>query len=211
MALQEFISKYQDKGGPAFLNRFEAIIISPFEANANLSDDRHTSFKIVSMTMPGKNLRTVTNENIYGPTFEMAQGITYAESISMQFYLSSEHFERTYFMNWIDMIYKPQSYNLEYYDNYKRNIDIFQLNKQNERTAGIKLTECYPKTIGAIEYAQDSGDVGKIDIEIVFKEHFHIDGLGRAKNEQYRPVIASTPEPQRGTTVSSFGGLDFDF
>ena len=52
---------------------------------------------------------------------------------------------------------------------------------------------------------------GKIDIEIVFKEHFHIDGTGRAKNEQYRPVIASTPEPQRGTTVSSFGGLDFDF
>ena len=66
--LQEFISKYQDLVEPLqYLNRFEAIIISPFETNANLSDDRHTSFKIVSMTMPDKNLRTVTNENIYGP------------------------------------------------------------------------------------------------------------------------------------------------
>ena len=39
MALQEFISKFYDKGGPAFLNRFEVMIISPFEANPNIADD----------------------------------------------------------------------------------------------------------------------------------------------------------------------------
>ena len=68
MALQEFISKFYDKGGPAFLNRYEVEIISPFAANPNIADDRHTSFKVVNLTMPGKNLRTVTNENVYGPT-----------------------------------------------------------------------------------------------------------------------------------------------
>ena len=49
----------------------------------------------------------------------MAQGLTYAESVAMTFYLSTEHFERDFFINWIDMIIKPDSYNLEYYDNYK--------------------------------------------------------------------------------------------
>ena len=211
MALQEFISKFYDKGGPAFLNRFEVVIISPFEANPNISDDRHTSFKVVSASIPGKNLRTTTDENVYGPTYEMAQGVTYAESISMVFYLSGDHFERTYFMNWMDMIYSPSTYNLEYYDNYKRNIQIYQLNKSNERQAGISLLECYPKTIGAVEYAQDSSDVGRIDIEFVFKEHFHIDGQGNAKNAEYRPAVSTTPPVQRGQFVSSFGGLDFDF
>jgi len=211
MALQEFISKFYDKGGPAFLNRFEVIIISPFEANANIADDRHTSFKVVNLTMPGKNLRTVTNENVYGPTFEMAQGVTYAESVSMNFYLSADHFERTFFMNWVDMIYKPDSYDLEYYDLYKRNIQIFQLNKQEERTAGITLTECYPKTLGAVEYAQSSTDVGQLNVEFVFREHFHTDGNGKPLNDKYRPVIATQPQTQRGQTLSSFGGLDFDF
>ena len=211
MALQEFISKFYDKGGPAFLNRFEVVIISPFEANPNISDDRHTSFKVVSASIPGKNLRTTTDENVYGPTYQMAQGVTYAETISMTFYLSGDHFERTYFMNWMDMIYSPTTYNLEYYDNYKRNIQIYQLNRSNERQAGISLLECYPKTIGAIEYAQDSGDIGKIDIEFVFKEHFHIDGLGGAKNNAYRPAVSTTAPIQRGQFVSSFGGLDFDF
>ena len=211
MALQEFISKFYDKGGPAFLNRFEVVIISPFEANPNIADDRHTSFKVVSASIPGKNLRTTTDENVYGPTYEMAQGVTYAESISMVFYLSGDHFERTYFMNWMDMIYSPATYNLEYYDNYKRNIQIYQLNKSNERQAGISLLECYPKTIGAVEYAQDSSDVGRIDIEFVFKEHFHIDGQGNAKNAEYRPAVSTTPPVQRGQFVSSFGGLDFDF
>jgi len=212
MALQEFISKFYHKGGPAFLNRFEVLIISPFEANEDINDDRHTSFKVVSAVMPGKNLRTVTNENVYGPTFEMAQGVTYAETISMNFYLSSEHFERTYFMNWMDMIYKPESYNLEYYDNYKRNIEIYQLNKNEQRTAGITLTECYPKTIGAIEYAQSSADVGQINVEFVFREHFHTDENGKMVNESYRPAVSNPIQlPQRGRTLSSFGGLDFDF
>ena len=211
MALQEFISKFYDKGGPAFLNRFEVLITSPTETGNTSSDNRHTSFKVVSASIPGKNLRTVTNENVYGPTFEMAQGVTYAETISMNFYLSSEHFERTYFMNWMDMIYKPESYNLEYYDNYKRNIEIYQLDKNEQRTAGVKLTECYPKTIGAIEYAQNSTEVGQISIEFVFREHLHTDSLGKVINLNYKPILATQPLSQRGLTLSSFGGLDFDF
>ena len=158
--------------------------------------------------MPGKNLRTVTNENIYGPTYEMAQGLTYAESVAMNFYLSSSHFERTFFMNWMDMIVKPDSYNLEYYDNYKRNISIYQMNKTNERTAGIRLLDCYPKTIGAIEYSQENGEVGQINIEFVFKEHVHIDGLGRIVNEKYTPAVKELQRTQRGINVSDFGSLD---
>ena len=77
---------------------------------------------------------------MYGLTYEMAQGLTYAESISMNFYLSTNHFERTYFMNWMDFIVKPDSYNLEYYDNYKKNIQLYQLDKNNERTVGIQIT-----------------------------------------------------------------------
>ena len=208
MALQEFISKFYDKGGPAFMNRFEVQIISPSEANQDISDDRFTSFKVVNVTMPGKNIRTVTNENVYGPTYEMAQGLTYAESVSMNFYLGTTHFERTFFMNWIDMIVKPDSYNLEYYDNYRRDIDVYQLDKNNLKTAGIRLYQCYPKTIGPMEFSQENGEVGQISVEFVFKEHTHIDGSGRLINEKYRPAVELSRRTQRGVPVSPNGVLD---
>tara|TARA_Y100000022_G_scaffold77227_1_gene66643 strand:- start:1046 stop:1747 length:702 start_codon:yes stop_codon:yes gene_type:complete len=233
MALQEFISKFYSEGGPSFLNRFEVEIASPVVASAvetqqeiteserlrgivrktvNIPAAEFVSFKVVSVTMPGKNIRTTTNENVYGPTYEMAQGLTYAESIAMNFYLSTNHFERTYFMNWMDFIVKPDSYNLEYYDNYKKNIQLYQLDKSNQRTAGIQLLDCYPKTIGAVEYAQENGEVGQISVEFVFKEHYHTDGLGRILDRRYAPQAdLSINARQKGRDVSPFGGLDFDF
>lgn len=189
--IQNFISNIDSYGGLARLNRFETIVISPFEANPDIESDRYTSFRVVSLTIPGKNLRTVPNENIYGPTHEMAQGLTYAEEITMSFYLSTEHRERQYFLNWIDMIVKPDTYNLEYYDNYKRDIDIYQLNRKDERTSGIKLIECYPKTLGALEYSQESGDIATIDVSFAFKEHYMIDSRGKEFDRQNIPRVST--------------------
>ena len=63
----------------------------------------------------------------------MAQGLTYAEDVSMTFLLSAEHFERNYFMMWMDYIYKPNTFDLEYYQNYNRPVYIYQLGKNGER------------------------------------------------------------------------------
>ena len=189
--LDEFVANFDQYGGAAYLNRFECLIISPFEANPNISSDRFVSFKVVSATFPGKNIRTVTNETIYGPTHEMAQGLTYAESVSFTFYLSAQHIERQYFLNWIDFIYQPDTYNLEYYDEYKRDIQLYQLDRGDKRTSGMKLIDCYPKTLGAIEYAQDSGDIGTIDVEFAFKEHYMTDGNGQELSRKNIPRVST--------------------
>lgn len=206
--LDEFIANINKYSGPAHLNRFECVIISPFEANRDISSDRFVSFRVVNLTFPGKNIRTVTNETVYGPTYEMAQGLTYAESVSMNFYLSSEHRERQYFLNWIDFIYKPDTYNLEYYDNYKRDIEFYQLNKNHERIAGIKLRNCYPKTLGAIEYAQDNGEVGQITVDFAFQEHVMIDGNGREVSAADIPR-SSDPNGSPEQRIASFSPHGF--
>lgn len=207
--LDEFIANFNQYGGPAHLNRFECLIISPFEANPSITTDRFVSFKVVSVTFPGKNIRTVTNETVYGPTYEMAQGLTYAESVSFNFYLSAEHRERQYFLNWVDYIYKPDTYNLEYYDNYKRDIQLYQLNKNDEKIAGLKLIDCYPKTIGAIEYAQDNSEIGQINVEFAFKEHYMTDGNGTELSRDNIPRTSNRTGGQgrsfSGSPVGSLG------
>lgn len=178
-ALDEFIGSFSKYGGPALLNRFEVVIIAPAAAVPSYKDDRHISFRVESVTMPGRNIRTVTNENIYGPTHEMAQGLTYAEDVSMTFFLSAEHFERNYFMLWMDYIYKPNSFNLEYYEEYHRPITIYQLGKNGERMAGVKLNQAFPKTLGPIEYSQTSSDLGRQEVSFAFKDISFLDANGR--------------------------------
>ena len=209
--LDEFTANFNKYGGPAFLNRFSVEIISPGAANPDISQDRFVSFKVVNVTLPGKNIRTVPNENVYGPSYQMAQGLTYAETISMNFYLSAQHVERTYFLNWMDVIIDPETYNLEYYNEYSRTINLFQLDKSDEKTGGLRLTECYPKTIGPIEYSQSSTEVGQVQIDFVFKEHFPIDKNGGMINTGYNPVTSTTRPSTRAISSSQFGALDFDF
>ena len=90
---------------------------------------------------------------------------------------------------------------------------MFQLNKKDERIAGIRLRRCYPKTLGAIEYAQDNGEIGQINVELAFQEHVMIDGNGREVSAQDIPKTTdpNAPRNQRTTARSPFGALDHNF
>ena len=63
--LDEFTANFNKYSEPAYLNRFEVVIIAPFE-NPDIGRDRFTSFKVISASMPNKNIRTSPNENVYG-------------------------------------------------------------------------------------------------------------------------------------------------
>lgn len=177
--LDQFVGSFNKYGGPAQLNRFEVIITAPAAAEPDPNVDRHISYRVEKVTFPGKNIRTVTNENIMGPTHEIAQGLTYGEDIQFTFYMSAEHRERRYFLDWQDFIYKPNTYDLEYYREYVRDIFLYQLDKNNQRRAGVKLIECFPKTVGSVEYDQSASELGRCSINFAFKEFIFIDGTGR--------------------------------
>lgn len=216
-ALDEFISSFSKYGGPALLNRFEVIIIAPAEAGSSYDGHRHVSFRVETVTMPGRNIRTVTNENIYGPTHEMAQGLTYAEDVSMTFFLSAEHFERNYFMMWMDYIYKPNTFDLEYYQSYHRPIHIFQLGKNGKRLSGVRLNQAFPKTLGPIEFSQASSDLGRQEVSFAFKDITFLDANGRSISNPDRragtydrgqvDAVSETPALDRTSSIDAFRRL----
>lgn len=178
-ALDEFISSFNKYGGPALLNRFQVIFAAPFAAVPDGGDDRHMWMRAESVTMPGRNIRTVTNENIYGPTHEMAQGLTYAETVDITFYLSADHFERNYFRKWMEFIYKPNTNDLEYYNQYNVPMTIYQLDKDQNSTAGVRLNETFPKTLGPVEFSNNSSELGKQQVSFAFKDIVFLDGAGK--------------------------------
>jgi hypothetical protein len=154
-------------------NRFEVVFTLPkalpqafLEMNTS-----QLSLRLQSVTFPGKNITTTEDTNIYGPSYEVAQGLSYADSISMTFLMKNTHAEKEVFNEWQDIIVDPVSYDLEYYNNYITNFECYQLDELDRKTAGIELIEVFPKTVNPIEFSQAGGqETLKLQVDFAFRE-----------------------------------------
>ena len=156
-----------EDGGYAVPNRFEVLLFRP---GGNANDARKVSMRCETVSLPGRNLNTLTDSNIYGPTREIVNGVTYAEDISMTFQASSELGERSFFEEWQELAFDERTWNVKYYDQYKGTVDIYVLDRQNQRRFGIKLIEAFPKTISGTDLSQATGnEIIKTSVSFSFR------------------------------------------
>ena len=117
-----------------------------------------------------RNLNTLTDANIYGPTREIVDGVTYAEDIAMTFVASSGLQERVFFEEWQKQAFDETTWNIGYYNDYVSVIDIYLLDKQDNRRFGLRLWESFPKTIGATSLGQASNnELIKVPVTFSFR------------------------------------------
>ena len=165
--LNDILSEFHSEDGYAVPNRFEVIIAPPGGENAQ---SKKISLRCESVTLPGRNLNTLTDSNIYGPTREVVNGVTYAEDISMTFQASAELDERRFFEKWQELAFNKQTWNVGYYDDYVSTVEIYLLDKQDQRRYGIKLIEAFPKTIGGTDLSQSANnEIIKIPVSFSFR------------------------------------------
>ena len=163
--LNDFLSTFNtEDGGYAVPNRFEVLITRP---GTSANQNRQVSMRCESINLPGRNLNSATDSNIYGPTREVVNGVTYAEDISMTFQASSGLEERTFFEDWQALAFDERSWNVGYYNDYISTVDVYVLDRQDNRRFGIKLWEAFPKTINATELSQSANNE-LIKIGVVF-------------------------------------------
>lgn len=181
--------------GIARSNRFEAEILFPAPVESSFTGSgRATSIRVESLTLPGRNISTVTNDTIYGPTHELAAGLTYADEITFTFLLSSDLNEKRRFDSWQNWIYSQKSFNMNFYEEYISTINIYQLNESNERVYGCQIREVFPKSVNPIEYSNETTNaVLKLQVAFAFREWVELDGFGRSPNppaiEEDTPTI----------------------
>ena len=113
--LASAIASLHGKDGYAVPNRFEVIITRPIGSAAESSK---VSMRCESINLPGRNLNSMTDSNIYGPTREIVDGVTYADDINMTFQASSGLEERVFFEEWQELAFNKKTWNVGYYDNY---------------------------------------------------------------------------------------------
>ena len=158
--LNNILSEFNSDNGYALPNRFEVLVFPPTinnkfgGPNLDIADARSVSLRCETATVPGRNLNTLTDSNIYGPTREVVDGVTFAEDITLTFQASSELNERKFFEDWQEQAFDQKTWDIGYYNDYTSEIQIYLLDKQDTRRFGIRLIEAFPKTITAIELNQ---------------------------------------------------------
>ena len=122
------------------------------------AESSEMELRVQSVTMPGKNITTTPNDNAYGPSYEMANGISYAEEIEVTYILDSDHRVKNFFNSWQDQIVDPSTYDLNYYNDYIGQMEIFQLDQNDNAASAILVNDVFPKSVGPIQYSMESGN-----------------------------------------------------
>ena len=130
--------------------------------------------------------------------------------ITATFYTDKFMRERTFFEMWQKAAFSNVTHNYNYYDDYVAPIDIFALGNyasQQERddvTYGVRLYECYPKTISEVSFAHTSNDIQTFTVTFDFRYwvNYFID---RAGGIQLGESDFKQPTVKRADGV--FGGL----
>ena len=175
--LNTFLQGIGGKGGYAKSNRFEIMIIPPSGVRGSGSADasnpfvaifqklsggggggvKQAMFNCAGFSIPGKNLASSPDANLYGPEKEVVSGETFGD-ITSTFYCSSDLSEKRFFNTWQGLATASLDggFSLGYYDDYVGRIEIYQLDERDERRYGCVLIDCFPKTVDDLAMTQDA-------------------------------------------------------
>ena len=180
----DILSTFHSDDGYAVPNRFECLILPPFgaipersDASGNYrptpldaNDARATSMRCESVSMPGRTLATSEDTNIYGPVREIVDGVVYAGDVEMLFQASSDLKERAFFEDWQRRAFSEETWDVRYHAEYVSEVQIYLLDKQDQRRYGVRLHEAYPKTIGPVALNQaPATEIIKIPVSFSFR------------------------------------------
>ena len=166
--LAKAIASLRGKDSYAVPNRFDVLILPPVIGRRFKAQE--VSLRCESILLPGRNLNTGTDGMPYGPTREIVDGVTYAEDISMTFVSSAGLEERVFFEEWQELAFNKKTWNVGYYDDYVSTIEIYMLNRQDQRRFGIKLIEAFPKTISGTDLSQaTNNEIIKTSVSFSFR------------------------------------------
>ena len=78
--------------------------------------------------------------------------------------------ERVFFEDWQRRAFSEETWDVRYHAEYESEVQIYLLDKQDQRRYGIRLHEAYPKTIGPVALNQaPATEIIKIPVSFSFR------------------------------------------
>ena len=191
-------------GGAALASHYEVMIFPPGKHPATQGEMRSISMRCESVAMPGMNLASSPDANMYAVQQEVVDGVTFSGSTNMVFTTSQNFSERKFFEQWQGLAWNRRSWNIGYYDDYVGSAEIYLLDRSHKKVFGVKLFDVFPKEINGtdLSYAPASGAGLKLTVQMQYK---YWDALSIER--QIGTNVSSAQEAASGTTVAQPGSL----
>ena len=150
-----------------------------------------------ALTIPDRKIETMPVK-VHGPVRNYVFEHSY-EPITLTFYADKFLRERMYFELWQKCAISNETHNVNYYDDYVSQINIFGLGsfasrqERDDVTYMVSLIDCYPTSIGAVEMASETNDIVQFTVELSYR--YWINGfLDKAGDVEFGKSIQDQPE-----------------
>jgi hypothetical protein len=187
--IDTFKSIIGKRNGLARSNRFNVFINPPqslYRAN-NLDELRDLNVMCESCSMPGRQIQTF-DMKYFRQDIKTAQGFI-NEDISFVFNLTSDFFIKRLFDDWTNLIIDRESYKLNYGSVYKRSVEIYQLDSENQITYKVELKNAFPVSVQAVGLGNASGDVQQVTVEFTYEDFIETEMRSPYETAGLRPPI----------------------
>jgi hypothetical protein len=154
-------------------NRFEVQILPP-KALANKVDNA----KLVSLfceitNLPGMSIST-KGQRIYGAPYQKPVSSDFGgDSIVMTFYMDNGFDVKAFFDAWMFNVVNPNSFNVNYQENYVSQIKITQLDENDVDQYSVFLEDAFPRAMNMMEMNMSAtNQTHKLTITFAYRRWF---------------------------------------
>ena len=180
-SLNEVIALFHDDFAYGRPNLYEVMIGLPRGEEFSFSQDanpvKDIQARAESLIMPGRSMNIQLNSGgaQYGPQRELVTEPLYADEISMTIQGTAGHDERLFLEAWQRLSYNDKTFDTKYYKDYIGQLDIYLRDQNDRRTYGIRLRECFPKTIAPMDLGYGPRDeIRKTLVTWTFRDWINI-------------------------------------
>jgi hypothetical protein len=169
-SLSEFISAVKT-GGLAKPSKYEVVVGRP-NVIRNLQYRNDTEWRKMLMfcdqaSLPGMNY-TTTQSRTFGEFREMPYERTF-DPLTLGFYCDQQMWIKSFFDEWMSNIQDSVTREFSYYKDYTVDVTVDVLDTAGNKTYGIQLFECYPKTMNQIQLDYSAKDVMKLSVTMQYR------------------------------------------
>jgi hypothetical protein len=92
------------------------------------------------------------------------------EAITFTFYLDGDWSAKRFFEDWMSMIVSPITRQVGFYNNYKQDVEIHNLNMGNDPSLVTKLIDAFPRAIQPIPLSYSNPDIAHLQVTMTFRK-----------------------------------------
>lgn len=145
-----------NRRGVARPNRFEVTFPLPQGLGPGFSNLTSAETRLVSLFCEVSGLPQqsvgIRNQRIYGPVYPRPFGVDYGgDGITMSFLVDQQMDIKGFFDAWVSKIIDPIQYFVYYFNTYKTNITISQLDQKDNSTYTVVLEDAFPRNVALLE------------------------------------------------------------